>query len=103
YPGGRAKCGYSDGHSQATVGCMPGTDTGKTAASTAAEPNALGLRVVASETNTAWCQSDETLISAYCTGGGQKYPLQTYANGAKCGYSGEHSKATAVCGPKQAD
>jgi hypothetical protein len=56
-----------------------------------------GLRVVASDTNTAWCESGETMVSAYCTGGWSKYPLQTYDNGAKCGYSDGNATATVIC------
>jgi hypothetical protein len=88
YPGGRVKCGYSGGMAKANVACMPGE---------AATANDAGLRVVASDTNTAWCEGGETVVSAYCTGGWSKYPLQTYPNGAKCGYSDGNAKATVVC------
>ena len=88
YPGGRVKCGYSGGDAEATAVCMPGEPE-------AAE--ALGVRVVASDTNTAWCESGESVVSAYCTGGGGDYPLQTYADGAKCGYSAGGAKATVIC------
>ena len=86
--GGGVKCGYSGGMAEANAVCMPGGNDG--AAS-------LGLRVVESDTNTAWCESGETMVSAYCTGGWSDYPLQAYGNGAKCGYSGDAAKATIVC------
>jgi hypothetical protein len=88
YAGGRVKCGYSGEMADANAVCMPG---GEGAAA------ALGLRVVASDTNTAWCESGESMVSAYCTGGWSEYPLQTYANGAKCGYSNGNATATIVC------
>ena len=37
------------------------------------------------------------MISAFCSGVGSDYPLQTYPNGAKCGYSGDASEVTLVC------
>jgi hypothetical protein len=92
YPGGRVKCGYSGGNVQATAVCLAG-----------GQAEALGLRVVASDTNTAWCESGEKVVSAYCTGGWSEYPLQTYPNGAKCGYSAGGSKATVICSAATAD
>jgi hypothetical protein len=83
YPDGRVKCGYSGGMARANVACMAG--------------EAAGLRVVASDTNTAWCEAGETVVSASCSGGYGDYPLQTYSNGAKCGYSGGNATATVVC------
>ncbi len=94
YPDGRVKCGYSGGASKANVACMPKDDSAAKEA---------GLRVVASDTNTAWCSSGETMVSAYCTGGWSKYPLQTYPDGAKCGYSGGSAKATVICSSGSAD
>jgi hypothetical protein len=85
YPGSMAKCGYSGGGAQATVACLPG-----------AADRAAGLRVVASDTNTAWCEPGESMVSASCSGGGAKN-LVTYPHGAKCGYSAGGSKATVVC------
>jgi hypothetical protein len=85
YPGGRVKCGYSSGMSKANVACLQGAG------------EASGLRVVASDSNTASCESGETMVSAYCTGSWGAYPLQTYGNRAKCGYSGGGAKATVVC------
>ena len=92
YPGGRVKCGYRGGNAQATAVCLAG-----------GQAEALGLRVVASDTNTAWCESGERVVSAYCTGGWSEYPLQTYPNGAKCGYSAGGSKATVICSAATAD
>jgi hypothetical protein len=88
YPDGKVKCGYSGGMAKANVACMPKNEAAAASA---------GLRVVASDTNSAWCSSGETMVSAYCTGGWSKYPLQTYPDGAKCGYSGGSAKATVIC------
>ena len=88
YANGMVKCGYSGGMAKANVACMSGDE---------AAAKEAGLRVVSSETNTAWCEGGETVVSAFCTGGYSKYPLQTYPNGAKCGYSDGGSKATVIC------
>jgi len=88
YPGGGIKCGYSGGLSKANVACIKKDESAVQSA---------GMRVVASDTNTAWCNSGETVISAYCTGGWSEYPLETYPNGAKCGYSDGDAKATVIC------
>jgi hypothetical protein len=54
------------------------------------------LRVV-SGSNVGACDSGESMISAFCSGVGSKYPLQTYSNSAKCGYSGDKSQVTLLC------
>jgi len=90
YPGGRVKCGYSGGMARANVACMQDAGEGS------------GLRVVASDTHTASCEAGETMVSAYCSGGWGKYPLQTYGDSAKCGYSGGGGKATVICAPTAA-
>ena len=55
----------------------------------------LGLHLVSSEDNKASCGPDETVFSAYCSGGYSKYPLQAYpGGGVKCGYSSGLSKAS---------
>ena len=51
------------------------------------DPGAAGttLRVVAPQSSTASCQTDEIMISAYCTGTFSAYPLVPLTNGARCG------------------
>ena len=83
YPNG-AKCGYSDGSAKATVICSAGGADGS------------GIRVVTGS-NRGSCESGETMVCAICSGVGGEYPLQTYPNGAKCGYSGDNSEVTLVC------
>ena len=50
-------------------------------------PGAAGttLRVVAPQSSTASCQTDEIMISAYCTGTFSAYPLVPLTNGVRCG------------------
>jgi hypothetical protein len=94
YPGG-AKCGWSGDNAKVTISCAPAAQVSTAATSEGASSGAL--RIVASDTNEAWCADDETMISAFCTGAPQGYPLNTYPGGAKCGWSGDGAKATAVC------
>jgi len=43
------------------------------------------FRVVAPQSSSASCESNEVMISAYCTGTFNNYPLVPLANGARCG------------------
>lgn len=43
------------------------------------------LRVVAPQSSTASCETDEVIISAYCSGTFNAYPLIPLENGARCG------------------
>ena len=87
YPNG-AKCGYSAGNAKATVICS---------AATADASGTGGLRMV-SGSNTGACESDEVMVSAFCTGASGADPLQTYPGGrAKCGYSGGSAQVTLAC------
>ena len=43
------------------------------------------LRVVAAQSSTASCEADEVMISAYCSGTFNAYPLIPLENGARCG------------------
>jgi hypothetical protein len=43
------------------------------------------LRVVSPQSSTASCEANEIMISAYCTGTFNAYPLVPLANGARCG------------------
>jgi hypothetical protein len=43
------------------------------------------LRVVAAQSSTASCEADEVMISAYCSGAFNTYPLIPLENGARCG------------------
>jgi hypothetical protein len=45
----------------------------------------MSLRVVSSQSSTASCEADEIMISAYCTGTFNAYPLVPLSNGARCG------------------
>jgi hypothetical protein len=51
------------------------------------DPGAPGtaLRVVAPQSSTASCETDEVMISAFCSGSFNAYPLVPLANGARCG------------------
>jgi hypothetical protein len=48
-------------------------------------PVGTTLRVVSPQSSTASCEADEIMISAYCTGTFNTYPLVPLANGARCG------------------
>jgi hypothetical protein len=43
------------------------------------------LRVVSPQLSIASCETDEIMISAYCSGTFNAYPLVPLANGARCG------------------
>ena len=43
------------------------------------------LRVVSPQSSIASCETDEIMISAYCSGTFNSYPLVPLANGARCG------------------
>jgi hypothetical protein len=49
------------------------------------EAGAAGFRVVAPQATSASCEADEVMISAYCSGTFNTYPLVPLANGARCG------------------
>jgi len=56
------------------------------------------FRVVAPNAATASCEANEAMISAYCTGTFQTYPLKPTGNGAACGDAGATDvKVTIVC------
>ena len=59
----------------------------------------LSLRVVAPQSSTASCQTDEIMISAYCTGTFTNYPLVPLTNGARCGANPNSTtlRVTIVC------
>ena len=56
-------------------------------------------RVVAPQSSTASCQTDEIMISAYCTGTFSAYPLVPLTNGARCGANPNSTtlRVTIVC------
>ena len=66
-----------------------------------ATPGAAGttLRIVAPQSSTASCQTDEIMISAYCTGTFSAYPLVPLTNGARCGANPNSTtlRVTIVC------
>jgi hypothetical protein len=57
------------------------------------------LRVVSPQSSTASCDADEVMISAYCTGTFNAYPLVPLANGARCGNNPNSTtlRVTIVC------
>ena len=57
------------------------------------------LRVVSPQSSTASCEADELMISAYCTGTFNAYPLVALANGARCGNNPNSTtlRVTIVC------
>ena len=59
----------------------------------------LLARVVAPQSSTASCQTDEIMISAYCTGTFSAYPLVPLTNGARCGANPNSTtlRVTIVC------
>ena len=65
------------------------------------EPGTPGttLRVVSPQSSTASCEADEFMISAYCTGTFNAYPLVPLANGARCGNNPNSTtlRVTIVC------
>ena len=68
------------------------------------DPGAPGttLRVVAPQSSTASCEADEVMISAYCSGAFNAYPLVPLENGARCGNNPRSTtlRVTIVC-PKR--
>jgi len=65
------------------------------------DPGAPGmaLRVVAPQSSTASCETDEVMISAFCSGNFNVYPLVPLANGARCGNNPNSTtlRVTIVC------
>jgi hypothetical protein len=65
------------------------------------DPGAPGtaLRVVAPQSSTASCETDEVMISAFCSGSFNAYPLVPLANGARCGNNPNSTtlRVTIVC------
>jgi hypothetical protein len=57
------------------------------------------FRVVAPQSSSASCESNEVMISAYCTGTFNNYPLVPLANGARCGNNPNSTtlRVTIVC------
>jgi hypothetical protein len=57
------------------------------------------LRVVTPQSSTATCEADEVMISAYCSGSFNAYPLVPLANGARCGNNPNSTtlRVTIVC------
>ena len=57
------------------------------------------LRVVSPQSSTASCEADEIMISAYCSGTFNAYPLVALANGARCGNNPNSTtlRVTIVC------
>ena len=57
------------------------------------------LRVVSPQSSTASCEADEIMISAYCTGTFNAYPLAPLSNGARCGNNPNSTtlRVTIVC------
>jgi hypothetical protein len=59
----------------------------------------MALRVVAPQSSTASCETDEVMISAFCSGNFNVYPLVPLANGARCGNNPNSTtlRVTIVC------
>jgi hypothetical protein len=56
------------------------------------------LRVVSPQSSIASCNGDEIMISAYCTGTFNAYPLVPLTNGARCGNNPNSAlRVTIVC------
>jgi hypothetical protein len=57
------------------------------------------LRVVSPQSSIASCEADEIMVSAYCTGTFNAYPLVPLANGARCGNNPNSTtlRVTIVC------
>jgi Collagen triple helix repeat (20 copies) len=57
------------------------------------------LRVVSPRSSIASCETDEIMISAYCSGTFNAYPLVPLANGARCGNNPNSTtlRVTIVC------
>ncbi len=82
----------------ALAGC---SDAPKESKGDKGDPGVAGttLRVVAPQSSTASCQTDEIMISAYCTGTFTNYPLVPLTNGARCGANPNSTtlRVTIVC------
>jgi hypothetical protein len=72
---------------------------GQTGAQGEPGPAGTALRVVAPQRSTASCEDDEVMISAYCTGTWNNYPLVPLSNGARCGNNPNSTtlRVTIVC------
>jgi hypothetical protein len=92
------------------VACSDATKEAKGEKGEKGEPGADGppgpkgdpgttLRVVAPQSSVASCQTDEIMISAYCTGTFNAYPLVPLTNGARCGANPNSTtlRVTIVC------
>jgi len=57
------------------------------------------LRVVAAQSSTSSCEADKVMISAYCSGAFNAYPLIPLENGARCGNNPRSTtlRVTIVC------
>jgi hypothetical protein len=57
------------------------------------------FRIVAPQSSTASCEANEVMISAYCSGTFNAYPLVPLANGARCGNNPNSTtlRVTIVC------
>ena len=57
------------------------------------------FRVVAAQSSTASCEANEVMISAYCSGTFNAYPLVPLENGARCGNNPRSTtlRVTIVC------
>jgi hypothetical protein len=55
--------------------------------------------LVAAQSSTASCEADEVMISAYCSGTFNAYPLVPLENGARCGNNPRSTtlRVTIVC------
>jgi hypothetical protein len=62
-------------------------------------PPGAPFRVVSPQATTASCEADEIMISAYCSGTFNAYPLVPLENGARCGNnpSSTRLRVTIVC------
>jgi Collagen triple helix repeat (20 copies) len=54
------------------------------------------LRVVSPQLSIASCETDEIMISAYCSGTFNAYPLVPLANGARCGQQSAFDDAAQI-------
>jgi hypothetical protein len=79
----------------------PGPPGPPGAAGPKGEAGAAGmtLRVVAPQATSASCEADEVMISAYCSGTFNTYPLVPLPNGARCGNNPASTtlRVTIVC------
>ncbi len=61
-----------------------------------------GLRFVAPDSPSAWCEPGEVMVSAICTNSGSSAPVTAFSNGAKCGYGDSPARARILCMPGSA-